>query len=80
MSVHDADYKKVKKLLGVPEEEPIFVIRGQDEDAMATLARYRNFREGHIDEPVSDEWMAEMDAVQAEFAAFREAHGTKRAD
>jgi hypothetical protein len=40
MSVHDADYSKVKKLLGIPEDEPIFILRAQDKHAPWAVEDY----------------------------------------
>jgi hypothetical protein len=42
MGVHDGNYRAAKKALGIPADEPIFVIRGQDKSALGMLARYRN--------------------------------------
>lgn len=73
MGVHDANYAVIKKKLGVPEDEPIFVIRGQDDLALHTLTRYRNTAsviEAGAVRP-SDEWFANIDAVINEFASFR---------
>lgn len=73
MGVHDADYKKIKKLLGVPEDEPIFVLRGQDDLAAATVARYRNMASG-IEDPdkvPSEQWLMQMEGTVREFTTFR---------
>lgn len=43
MGVHDVDkYPEIKRLLGIPEDEPIFILRGQDviaPDAIRAYAR-----------------------------------------
>lgn len=73
MSVHDADYKKIKKLLGIPEDEPIFVLRAQDDLAAHTVLRYTLTAHG-IEDPAkvpSAEWFDGMDSVGQEFMAFR---------
>lgn len=40
MSVHDANYNEVKRLLGIPEDEPIFILRAQDRFAPQTVEGY----------------------------------------
>jgi hypothetical protein len=40
MGVHDADYNKVKDALGIPHDEPIFVIRAKDACAPSALDHY----------------------------------------
>jgi hypothetical protein len=41
MGVHDLDkYPEVKALLGIPEDEPIFILRAQDVLFRPTLAAY----------------------------------------
>lgn len=73
MSVHSADYKKVKKLLGVPEEEPIFIIRGQDDLGMAIVTRYLNMAQSieSADKMPNQEWLDHMSEIIAEFGQFR---------
>jgi hypothetical protein len=82
MSVHDADYKKVKELLGIPEDEPIFVLRAQDRLSLPTIQRYANFAaqvEATVErpEPFSQEWLANKDAVIEEFSAWQQEHSGK---
>jgi hypothetical protein len=82
MSVHSADYKKIKKLLDVPEDEPIFIIRGQDDLAAAIVTRYANMANGIEDDKVrpSDEWFDQMNGVVSEFLRFRNENTTKIPD
>lgn len=41
MGVHDMDrYDEVKRLLGIPEDEPIFVLRAQDKYAAVAVEDY----------------------------------------
>lgn len=41
MGVHDHDkYPEIKRLLGIPEDEPIFILRAQDKAAIPTLNAY----------------------------------------
>ena len=57
MSVHDVQhYPEIKRLLSIPEDEPIFILRAQDEISVETIAGYselaaeagadRNFLDG----------------------------------
>lgn len=82
MSVHDADYKKVKELLGIPEDEPIFVLRAQDQLSVPTIQRYAVFAlsvEPTIErpQPFTQEWLDSKDAVIAEFAGWQEQNREK---
>jgi len=79
MGVHDADYKKVKKLLGIPDGEPIFVLRAQDDLALHTVVGYMNVARQIEDLKVrpSDQWFDHMNGVVNEFAAFRTDHPDK---
>ena len=76
MSVHDANYKKIKKELGVPEDEPIFILRGKDDLAAAIVARYKNMAAQIEDEDKqpSDEWFSQMESVCRDFNDFRNSH------
>lgn len=73
MGVHDGNYKAAKKALGIPADEPIFVIRAQDDLSTAALARYRNFAEGA---GCSDEFVDGLDEVVREFEGWRQDHPT----
>lgn len=73
MGVHDANYKKIKKELSISEDEPIFVLRGQDDLAAAIVARYKNMA-ASIEDPdkqPSDEWFSQMESVCRDFNSFR---------
>ena len=42
MGVHDTEnYAQVKKLLGIPGDEPIFILRAQDTIAATIIETYR---------------------------------------
>lgn len=76
MSVHDADYRKIKKLLGIPEDEPIFIIRAKDDLGMAIVTRYRNMAASIEDSKVVpySSWFESMDNVIDEFGQYRIEH------
>lgn len=43
MGVHDKDkYPEIKRLLGIPEDEPIFILRAQDKCSFQTLIDYED--------------------------------------
>jgi hypothetical protein len=46
MSVHDANYKKIRKHLGIKDDEPIFILRAQDNLANGILGAYLVEAEG----------------------------------
>lgn len=58
---------------GLPEDEPVFILRARDDLALHTITRYRNSASQIEDEEVrpNDEWFAALDDVIAEFGQFR---------
>lgn len=76
MGVHDADYSKIKAALGIPEDEPIFVLRAQDKLSVPTISRYKNhaLQIEVTDQRPSDEWFEQMDGVLTEFANWQREH------
>lgn len=60
-------------------DEPVFVLRAQDDFALHTLTRYRNTASSIEDESVrpSEAWFAGLDGVIAAFAEFRQDHADK---
>lgn len=60
-------------------DEPVFILRAQDDLAVAIITRYRNMA-GQIEDPSlrpSDDWFAGVDAVIADFMAFRNENADK---
>jgi len=72
MSVHDANYTKLKKELGIPTDEPIFVLRAQDKLSMPTLARYRNFANETVGMTEGDPWFENIDEVIRQFTIWQQ--------
>lgn len=74
MGVHDTDkYNDVKNILGIPEDEPIFILRAQDDLALHSVVRYKN-QAASIEDPAkkrTGEWADDMDSVISDFTAFR---------
>lgn len=74
MGVHNKNaYDDVRDLLDIPLDEPLFIIRGQDDLSMAIITRYKNLAR-EIEDPTikpTDEWFHSMDQVIGEFAAYR---------
>ncbi|MEO6068112.1 MAG: hypothetical protein ABIQ41_09055 [Gemmatimonadales bacterium] len=70
MSVHEK-HDEVKALLGIPQDEPIFILRGQDRAAMETVDDYLlNVQ----DEGASVEFEAGVEKALANFTHFRATH------
>ena len=44
MGVHESDeiYAEIKDLLGIPQDEPVFILRGQDRAYTQTLKDYQH--------------------------------------
>lgn len=74
MSVHDADYSEAKKVFEIPQDEPIFVIRGQDSRAVEALSAYFNLHANVEDPDVrpSPEWFDQLQESINLFAKFHE--------
>jgi hypothetical protein len=79
LSVHDGDYKKAKAALGIPEDEPIFVIRAQDRFAVPVLERYRNFVTAIKDPRNEDDetWLRQLRESIDTFMQFQDENPNK---
>jgi hypothetical protein len=77
MGVHDADkYDEVRSALGIPQGEPLFIIRAQDRLAVAAVAAYRrNYTQAAMIEqvpiPEIDRFKTEMDDVIRQFDSWQ---------
>lgn len=74
MGVHDKGAElAAKKAFGIPEDEPIFILRAKDYFAIPTLADYRH----HCDMLMSDaqrpslDWFRDLDTAIADFKRFQ---------
>lgn len=61
---------------GSGNDEPVFILRAQDDMALHTLTRYRNTMASieDADKLPSPEWFEGLDAVIASFANYRSAN------
>lgn len=59
---------------GVPDDEPVFILRAQDDLALHTITRYRNTASQIEDKEKlpSNEWFAALDSVIADFGQWRQ--------
>ncbi len=65
MSVHDTQhYPEIKRLLGIPEDEPIFILRAQDDSACPMLDEYIQFNVRPGNDP---SWLDNMRQTANEF-------------
>lgn len=81
MGVHDADaYPKVKEALGIPEDEPIFILRAQDRLSTPVIARYGVMARQIEDGPPSEEWHEHIAAILREFTLWQHDNKTKVPD
>lgn len=78
--VHALDkYNEVRKLLGIPADEPIFILRAQDKLSVPTISRYRTFADS-IEKPEdrrAEEWFASLDEHTQEFVAWQAENAKK---
>lgn len=70
MGVHNTEvYPQIKKLLEIPEDEPIFILRGQDKAAWEAISHYADVTE--IEYQTSAEFNGEIAIVLEEFMTFK---------
>lgn len=78
MGVHDLDkYDEVRSALGIPEGEPLFILRGQDITAVDVVLAYRrNYTQSMlIAGKIPDKkFVDDLDNVAHEFLAWRQDH------
>lgn len=83
MSVHDKDkYAAVKELLGIPADEPIFILRAQDQIAEDSISHYAmNYRkeaQKRNDDrkltPEQRKFQRDIHAVADNFLDWQDAH------
>lgn len=80
MGVHEGGaYPKVKELLGIPKDEPVFILRAQDKLSMPMLARYENMAR-QIEDGPSQEWFMNLGAVMHTFNDWQHENKTKVPD
>lgn len=74
MGVHDLDkYPEVKRLLGIPEDEPIFILRAQDKFSTETVAAYADI----VFDEVSTDFNDGMDENEKQFREWQSANKDK---
>jgi hypothetical protein len=75
MGVHDVkNYPEVKKLLGIPEDEPIFIIRAQDDVSIEAIAKYAGLAEKA---GVNPNFLSGLVDVQLQFGEWRRVNREK---
>lgn len=72
-------YNQIKELLGIPLDEPIFILRAQDKFSIKTIQEYRKkVRDGRI---VGDhglhEWFENVGSVINDFINWQRDHRDK---
>ena len=79
MGVHaDTDaYTKAKKLLGIPADEPIFIIRAQDVLSIPAIARYDVLARQLVENRPAEKWYEQIGEVMADFTAWQDANPSK---
>lgn len=77
MGVKDGKYPQAKKALGIPPDEPIFVIRAQDNLARLIIARYKN---AAIIAGCDQAFLEDLDVVDHDFEVWQADNKTKKPD
>lgn len=70
MGVHNHDvYPEVKRLLEIPEDEPIFILRAQDVATVSTIHAYAMYaKEAGVED---DAWLEHVRNDAAEFSKWQ---------
>lgn len=79
MGVHQPQevFLKIKELLGIPPNEPIFIMRAQDKFTTDSIVHYRqNVHDGVIElgSETLPMWEAEMGSIISDFRNFQRDH------
>ena len=81
MGVHQSEevYLEIKKLLDIPEDEPIFILRAQDQFSVSTLADYLNNVVNGTDNSHNTvgEWFNNMRQTGSKFLNWQRANEDK---
>lgn len=81
MGVHDLSvYPEVKKLLGIPEDEPIFILRAQDKFSVAAVSDYYGRAGMQEHNRPSLDWFENGNGVIEEFGEWQQTNNTKIPD
>jgi hypothetical protein len=69
MGVHKTEvYPEIKKLLDIPEDEPIFILRAQDKAALPTLIDYEDEADH---KGASDEFYNSLEPIYEDFRKWQ---------
>ena len=80
MGVHNTDaYPKIKELLGIPNEEPIFILRAQDKLSVPMIARY-DIMAKQVEDGPDEEWHDHIRDIQEAFLDWQHKNTTKVPD
>lgn len=75
MGVHDTEmYPAIRKLLGMPEDEPFFIFRAQDKNSPSVLMAYEHACSGA---GCGLEHMARIGEARKEFTKWQTKHSLK---
>lgn len=81
MGVHQNKevYTEIKKLLDIPVDEPIFIIRAQDKFSFSIIKNYKNTVIGNI--PIGNkkwnEWKEQVESIMDNFINWQRANRDK---
>lgn len=68
MSVHDTQYYPlIKRLLGIPKDEPIMILRAQDQAANLAILSYI----GHCKNICTKEFIRDVSDISMAFSSWR---------
>ena len=74
-NMHDPEaHKAAKKALGIPQDEPFFVLRAQDKCAASAIQHYLEIAQAHGTTPAFDDQVTQF---VRDFVQFGEEHPDK---
>jgi hypothetical protein len=72
MGVHDIDkYPAVKAMLDIPDDEPIFILRGKDKLAFQTIMNYQSMA---VSRRCPEAFIGDLDKVLERFEEWQDQH------
>jgi hypothetical protein len=80
MGVHDKNmYPAIKELLGIPQDEPIFILRAQDQMSLGTIDYYRDRYQvaSALRQQPQKDFHNDLDDAYNEFDDFQSAHSSR---
>lgn len=83
MNTDPETWDKVHELLGIPIDEPIFIIRAKDKFSVKIINMYRTLVKDHLPighfeiDPIAKKWLSNLDSIIKEFIHWQKVYPSK---